>query len=62
VSETKREILTVIYSVSKHGTHLRKSTTASRLGPSETRAKTFTVGIELGMLTAVVFWQKKKKK
>ncbi len=61
VKETKMEILTTTYSLSKQGKHLRKSTTTSRLGPFESRTKTFTVRIEVVRLTAIIFCRRKTR-
>ena len=38
---------------------MRKSTTESRLGPKDSRAKTFTVSIEVPKLRAIIFCQMK---
>jgi hypothetical protein len=48
------------YSLTKQGKHLRKSTTASRLGPIESRTKTFMVSILVVKLTEIIFCRKEK--
>jgi hypothetical protein len=44
----------MIYSFSKQGKHLMKPTTESRLGPLESRTKTFIMGMEVVELIAII--------
>ena len=53
----KRNI-TSIYSFSRHGKHLRKLTTCSRLGPIDSSAKTFTVRSFGVKLVGIIFWMR----
>jgi hypothetical protein len=51
-------ILTMTYSFSKHGKHLRTSITASKSGKENSRAKIFTLLIVLLKVAGVKLWRK----
>jgi hypothetical protein len=50
-------VLTMTYSLSKQGKHLRKLTTISRLGPAESRTKILMACILVVKLTATIFYR-----